>query len=80
MRDFNTMPLWFPGKDEEACDAGFTGGDHTIWSVLHTAAGETDLPQLGQGNATPGSHLCHIQGTNLLLHWFSYHSYYLSHF
>lgn len=67
--------LWLPsffltGEDEEAGAAGLTGGDCAIWSVLHPAAGETHLAQLGQGNSPPGSHLSHIQGTNVLLHYF----------
>lgn len=57
----------FAGEDEEACAAELTGGDHTIWPVLHSAAGETNLPQLGQGNSTPGSHLRPVQGTNSVL-------------
>lgn len=54
------------GEDEEASATGLTGGDCAIWSVLHSAAGETHFPQLGQGNSPHGSHLIHIQGTNVL--------------
>lgn len=58
------------GEDEEACAAGLTGGDCAIWSVLHRAAGETHLSQLGQGDSPSGSHLSHIQGINVLLQYF----------
>lgn len=68
MHNFIILSFWFAGENEEACDARIPGGDHTIWSVLHSAAGETNLSQLGQGNSTAGSHLQHIQGTNLYLH------------
>lgn len=53
------------GTDEEAGAAGLTGGDCQIWSVLHFAVRETHLPQLGQGNPSPGPHLSHIQGTDV---------------
>lgn len=69
-KGFNVLSFWFAGENEEACDARIPGGDYTIWSVLHSAAGEANLSQLGQGNSTAGSHLQHVQGTNLFLHLF----------
>lgn len=65
------MHPWLPsfsltGEDEEAGAHGLAGGDCAVWSVLHAAAGETHFPQLGQGNSPPGSHLSHIQGTDVL--------------
>lgn len=54
------------GEDEEASAAEFTGGDRPICSVLHPSAGETHLPQLGQRNSHPGSHLSFLQGTDVL--------------
>lgn len=67
------MCPWLPslsltGEDEEAGAAGLTGGDCALGSVLHTAAGETHLPQLGQGNSPPGPHLSRIQSMNALWH------------
>lgn len=56
------------GEDEEAGATELTGGDCALGSVLHRAAGETHLSQLGQGNSPPGSHLSHIPGTYELKH------------
>lgn len=65
---FNKLSFWFAGENEEARDAGIPGGDHTIGSLLHSAAGEANLSQLGQGNSAAGSHLQHLQGTHVFLH------------
>lgn len=63
------LPFSVTGEDEEAGAAGYPGGDCAVQSVLHPAAGETHLPQLGQRNSPPGSHLSHIQGAKVSLQY-----------
>lgn len=57
------------GEDEEAGATGLTGGDRPVWSVLHTAAGKTHFPQLGQRNSPTGSPHSHIQGNCVFSHY-----------
>lgn len=56
------LSFFLAGQDEEACAAGHAGGDCTLGTVLHPAAGKTHLHQLGQGDSSLGSHLSLIQG------------------